>query len=201
MFRSTCFELIDECLILFQTRTMKIYTRKGDDGTTTLYGGGRIKKHHLRIEAYGTVDELNSHVGFVRDQSEDERVREFLLDIQNDLFNIGSHLATVDPRMKEKLPNLPESIITKLEIEIDAYEEGLEPMKNFVLPGGHPIISSTHIARCVCRRTERIAIELSEGEEIAVAIIPFLNRLSDYLFVLARKFTSDLNIDEIPWKP
>lgn len=180
---------------------MKIYTRKGDDGTTTLYGGKRIKKFDLRINAYGTVDELNSHIGLVRDQIKEERVKGFLLEIQNDLFNVGSHLATKDPKMKEKLPVLNDSIVTKLEVEIDAYDSLLPPMTNFVLPGGHVQVSSTHIARCVCRRAERISIELAEIDEISVAIIPFLNRLSDYLFVLARKLTQDLGVEEIPWKP
>ena len=180
---------------------MKVYTRKGDDGTTTLYGGKRIKKHHLRIEAYGTVDELNAHVGHLRDHCEEERLLEFLLEIQNDLFNIGSHLATVDPNMKKNLPKLTETLITKLEVEIDTYDELLPPMKNFVLPGGHPVVSQAHIARCVCRRAERISIELAEDEEIHEHVIPFLNRLSDYLFVLSRKLTHDLGVEEIPWRP
>lgn len=180
---------------------MKIYTKKGDDGTTTLFGGHRIKKHNLRIEAYGTIDELNSHVGFVRDQLENERVATFLYELQNDLFNIGSHLATVDPKMQEKLPKLPKDIISKLEIEIDAYDEILPAMTNFILPGGHPIVSSTHIARCVCRRAERITIQLSDSEAINDQIIPFLNRLSDYLFVLSRKLAHDLGAPEILWKP
>lgn len=180
---------------------MKIYTKKGDSGTTSLLGGNRVPKHHLRIEAYGTVDELNSHIGMVRDLNPDSAVNDILLKVQDRLFTLGSHLALEKEDSKMKLPELFESDVTFLETEIDKMEEQLPEMRNFVLPGGHQLISSTHIARCVCRRAERLSVHLSEVHRIDELIIRYLNRLSDYLFVLSRKFTQDLNANEIPWQP
>ncbi|MEY3398505.1 MAG: hypothetical protein RL220_1099 [Bacteroidota bacterium] len=179
---------------------MKIYTRKGDSGTTQLLGGARVPKHHLRIEAYGTVDELNSYIGLLRDQEVAAGYREILLAIQDRLFVIGGLLA-LEPGHSFKLPQLMPEDISTLENEIDSMESGLPEMKNFVLPGGHISVSHAHIARCVCRRAERNVTHLSEVEEIDPLILQYLNRLSDYLFVLSRKWTNQLGVDEIPWKP
>ena len=187
---------------------MKIYTKTGDDGTTGLYGGTRVPKYNLRIEAYGTVDELNSHIGLVRDQDIEIALKEQLLKIQNDLFTLGAMLAT--PKEKEilksgkerlNIPKVDESSIKFLEIAIDQMEEKLPAMTHFILPGGHPTVSYCHIARCVCRKSERLTVELSHQTSIDKLILVYLNRLSDYLFVLARKLTYDNNIDEIPWIP
>jgi len=180
---------------------MKIYTKKGDSGTTSLLGGNRVPKHHLRIEAYGTVDELNSHIGLVRDMNDNEKVREILLVVQDRLFTLGSLLALEKVDSKIKLPELFETDVEYLETEIDKMEEELPEMRNFVLPGGHQLISATHIARCVCRRAERSSVHLSEVHKVDELIIRYLNRLSDYLFVLSRKFTKDLEVKEIPWQP
>ena len=180
---------------------MKIYTKKGDSGTTSLLGGSRVPKHHLRIEAYGTVDELNSHIGFVHDLAEDEKTKEALIHVQDRLFTLGSSLALEEGNTKVKLPELFEEDVKFLELEIDKMEEGLPEMRNFVLPGGHMIISATHIARCVCRRAERITVHLSEEQTVDELLFRYLNRLSDYLFVLSRKFTKDLNAKETPWQP
>ena len=180
---------------------MKIYTKKGDSGTTSLLGGNRVPKHHLRIEAYGTVDELNSHIGMLRDLNDDPKVQDILLNVQDRLFTLGSHLALEKEDSKMKLPELFESDVKYLEDEIDSMEEELPEMRNFLLPGGHQLISSTHIARCVCRRAERSSVHLSEFHKVDELIIRYLNRLSDYLFVLSRKFTKDLDAKEIPWQP
>ncbi|MAY82885.1 MAG: ATP:cob(I)alamin adenosyltransferase [Flavobacteriales bacterium] len=180
---------------------MKIYTKKGDSGTTSLLGGARVPKHHLRIEAYGTVDELNSHIGMIRDLNTDKNVHEILLNIQDRLFTLGSLLALGKEDSKIKLPKLNEEDVKYLENEIDKMEEDLPEMRNFVLPGGHQLVSATHIARCVCRRSERSTVHLSEVHKVDELIIRYLNRLSDYLFVLSRKFTKDLKVDEIPWQP
>ena len=185
---------------------MKIYTKTGDTGETSLFGGTRVKKYDLRIEAYGTVDELNSHIGLIRDQKLDTTLFESLIKIQNELFTLGAMLAT--PPNKEKLksgkdrlkiPKINETAILFLENEIDKMNETLSPMKSFVLPGGHTTVSYCHIARCVCRRTERLTVELNDIEYVNNNIIIYLNRLSDYLFVLARKLTLDNNATEIPW--
>ena len=186
---------------------MKIYTKTGDQGKTSLYGGTRVKKSNLRIDAYGTVDELNSYIGLVKDQVEDEIVIEDLLRIQNKLFALGAMLAT--PLDKEKLKDgsdrlkikkIEETEIQFLESRMDAMNEHLETMTHFILPGGHTIVSFCHIARCVCRRAERISVELADTEEINSYILIYLNRLSDYLFVLARKLTKDYKVTEVPWK-
>ncbi|MFT6981521.1 MAG: cob(I)alamin adenosyltransferase [Crocinitomicaceae bacterium] len=180
---------------------MKVYTKKGDSGTTQLIGGTRVVKSSMRIEAYGTVDELNSYLGLIRDQSVTETQAEQLLEIQDRLFTMGSLLATDPKGTKMKLPQLKDSDIENLENWIDEMEETLEPMTSFVLPGGHTTVSFCHIARCVCRRAERIVVDLNENEKIEPIILTYLNRLSDYMFVLSRKLTLDLKASEIPWKP
>ncbi len=187
---------------------MKIYTKTGDKGTTGLYGGTRVPKYHLRIESYGTVDELNSYIGLIKDQKIDDISSESLLRIQNELFTLGSMLAT--PAEKEVLksgkerlniPKITEESILKLESEIDTMNEDLPAMTHFVLPGGHTTVSYCHIARCICRRAERISVQLNDETPIDPNILMYLNRLSDYLFVLARKLTYDNQIAEIPWIP
>lgn len=181
---------------------MKIYTKKGDLGETSLLGGQRVPKHHLRIEAYGTVDELNSFLGVLRDQDEmDEQVIKDIIYIQETLFTIGSHLALEPGKDKIKLPEITESHIEMLENRIDNMNETLPEMRNFVLPGGHQAISICHVARCVCRRAERNVVHLAEFSRVEKEVISYLNRLSDYLFVLSRKLSSDFNIIETPWKP
>ena len=180
---------------------MKVYTKKGDSGTTQLIGGTRVPKSSLRIEAYGTVDELNSHIGLIRDQEVGKETLDQLLEIQDRLFTMGSLLAVDETGSKMKLPELEENDITNLEKWIDAMDEELEPMKSFVLPGGHTTVSFCHIARCVCRRAERITVDLNAHQTVAPIILTYLNRLSDYLFVLSRKLTKDLNATEFPWKP
>jgi cob(I)alamin adenosyltransferase len=180
---------------------MKIYTKTGDKGQTSLIGGTRVPKHHIRIEAYGTVDELNSWIGLLRDQSIDEGSRTLLLEIQDRLFTIGSSLASDPEKSKMKIPDLKEEDVALLEKEMDRMNEDLPEMRSFVLPGGHPTVSYCHIARCVCRRAERNTIHLSESGFVDGLVIKYLNRLSDYLFVLSRKFTKDLGASETPWKP
>lgn len=179
----------------------KIYTKTGDKGETSLIGGTRVPKHHIRIEAYGTVDELNSYIGLVKDQQIDAHSKEILLEIQDRLFTIGASLASDPEKSKMKIPDLKEEDITLLENEIDKMNESLPEMRSFVLPGGHTTVSFCHIARCVCRRAERLSIHLSENSFVAEPVIKYLNRLSDYLFVLSRKLSQDLNAEEIPWKP
>lgn len=180
---------------------MKIYTKKGDKGETSLLGGVRVAKSHIRIESYGTVDELNSWLGLIRDQQIDEPTKKFLIHIQDRLFTIGSHLASDPTKSGIKIPDIKEEDSTALEKEIDKMNETLPEMKSFVLPGGHTIVSYCHIARCVCRRAERCAVHLSQNEKVEDIIIKYLNRLSDYLFVLSRKLSHDLQAEEIPWKP
>ncbi|TAL63364.1 MAG: cob(I)yrinic acid a,c-diamide adenosyltransferase [Bacteroidetes bacterium] len=180
---------------------MKIYTKKGDKGETGLLGGTRVKKSHIRIESYGTVDELNSWIGLIRDQNIDKHSKEILIHIQDRLFTIGSHLASDPAKSKAKIPDIKEEDITILEKEIDKMNESLPEMRSFVLPGGHTIASYCHIARCVCRRAERCSVRLASEEKVDDSIIKYLNRLSDYLFVLSRKLTKDLKAKEVPWKP
>lgn len=187
---------------------MKVYTKTGDTGTTALFGGTRVPKHHIRIESYGTVDELNSHIGLIRDQDMNDLYKNVLIEVQDRLFTVGAILAT--PPEKETLKNgqprlqnlgIVESDIEFLENEIDRMEEALPPMTHFVLPGGHTTVSYCHIARCVCRRAERLAVHLNDIEPTDERVIKYLNRLSDYLFVLARKLSHDLNADEVQWIP
>ncbi len=187
---------------------MKIYTKTGDKGTTALFGGTRVPKHHLRIESYGTVDELNSYIGLIRDQKIDKNAINSLIRIQNELFTLGAMLATPPEKEllkngKERLniPKITSANIKVLEQEIDAMNLDLPAMTNFILPGGGQTVSFCHIARCVCRRTERLATALNKNETINPAILEYLNRLSDYLFVLARKLSKDLSIKETPWIP
>lgn len=180
---------------------MKIYTKTGDQGTTALFGGKRLSKADPRIETYGTVDELNSYIGLVRDQDVNEKRKHVLIEIQDRLFTIGSILATEPGNNKVKLPELSESDIEFLEKQIDAMEEELPPMRSFVLPGGHSSVSQCHIARTVCRRAERLTISLSSLEKVQPVIIKYLNRLSDYLFVLSRRMSHELGAEETPWKP
>ena len=179
---------------------MKIYTKTGDTGTTALFGGKRVSKADLRVDAYGTVDELNSHIGLLRDQRGHGQKKN-LLDIQDKLFTIGAILATVPGNTKVKVPRLSEDDVMALEKAIDKMEESLEPMKHFILPGGHPSVSFGHITRTVCRRAERIVISLHSIEPIDPLVIKYLNRLSDYLFVLCRFMSKKLRAPETPWIP
>jgi len=179
---------------------VKIYTKTGDKGQTSLLGGTRVPKNHLRIEAYGTVDELNSWIGLVRDQGINEHLHGILLIIQDRLFTIGSLLAA-DENLKMKLPALLPEDAVLLEREIDRMNEELPEMKSFILPGGHQAVSFCHITRCVCRRAERLVIGLSVDGKVDEEIIIYLNRLSDFLFMLARKLASDFSAREVPWKP
>ncbi len=180
---------------------MKIYTKKGDEGKTSLIGGTRVPKHHTRIEAYGTVDELNSWIGFLRDQDIAQNHIVLHLEIQDRLFTIGSHLASDPEKSKMKLPELEEADLLALETAMDEMDAALPEMKNFVLPGGNTLVSSCHIARTVCRRAERNTVHLSELELVSPIILKYLNRLSDYLFVLSRKLAAETGTKETPWKP
>lgn len=180
---------------------MKIYTKTGDEGSTGLFGGKRVSKAELRIEAYGTIDELNSYVGLLRDQKVNQSRKNVLGRIQDRLFTIGSLLATEPGNTKVKVPALKEADVAMLEKEIDDMESTLEPMKSFVLPGGHESVSFGHITRTVCRRAERLVIRLHHEEPVNTVIIRYLNRLSDYFFVLCRKMTKELNAEETPWHP
>lgn len=180
---------------------MKIYTRTGDEGKTSLFGGSKVSKGDLRIEAYGTVDELNSYVGLVRDQQINSGRKEELVEIQDRLFTIGSILATEPGNEKVKIPMLTSADIEFLEQKIDAMDAELPPMKSFVLPGGHQSVSFCHVCRCVCRRAERLVVALNEIDPVDKQVYKYLNRLSDYLFVLARKMTAELGAEETPWKP
>lgn len=187
---------------------MKVYTKTGDKGTTALFGGTRVPKNHIRIESYGTVDELNSHIGLIRDQDINGIYKSILAEIQNKLFTVGAILATPPEKEilkngKERLniPKITETDIEFMENAIDNMEESLPQMTHFVLPGGHTTVSYCHIARCVCRRAERLAVHLNENEPIDFYVLKYLNRLSDYLFVLARKLSQDLNAEEVKWIP
>jgi cob(I)alamin adenosyltransferase len=182
---------------------IKIYTKTGDKGTTSLIGGTKVPKSHLRIEAYGTVDELNSWIGFVNDQIDHKKTKALLKEIQDRLFTIGSSLACdPDKETKLKIPDLKETDVTLLEEEMDKMNAKLPEMKSFILPGGHPAVSAIHITRCVCRRAERLCVLLQQNNMfVDPLIIKYLNRLSDYLFVLARFIGYQLRVKEIPWKP
>lgn len=187
---------------------MKIYTKTGDKGTTALFGGTRVPKSHLRIDAYGTVDELNSYIGLVRDLIEDKSSKLMLQHIQDRLFTLGAILATDPAKAQLKngkdrlnIPKISEFDIAKLEEHIDIMNDALPPMTHFVLPGGHPSVSHCHIARCICRRAERLSTALYHVEEFDSLVLSYLNRLSDYLFVLARKISQDVNAEEVKWIP
>lgn len=194
------------CVLISQqlyNMAIKIYTKTGDKGTTSLIGGTKVPKSHFRIEAYGTVDELNSWIGLVGDQIKIKKEKEILQEVQDRLFTIGSSLAC-DPNKEPKLkiPDLVELDIIFLEKEIDKMNKKLPVMKTFIIPGGHPVISSAHIARCVCRRAERLIVALEQNKMfVDPLVIKYLNRLSDYLFVLARYVGKSLKVKEIPWRP
>lgn len=176
----------------------KIYTKKGDLGETGLFGGKRLPKNHIRISAYGTVDELNAHIGHLRDHLQDKTLLTELLAIQKNLFTLGSHLAAT-AKMIDKLAPVEATEIELLENAIDRMEATLPPLTAFILPGGHPTVSLAHIARTVCRRAERDTVALHHAESIDPIHIQYLNRLSDYLFVVGRKIALDLNIEETKW--
>ena len=187
---------------------MKIYTKTGDKGTTALFGGTRVPKHHLRIDCYGTIDELNSYIGLIKDMQTIQGLKKELVKIQTDLFTLGAMLAT--PKEMEKLkngkerlniPKINEASITYIENKIDEMNNQLPPMTHFILPGGNKTVSFCHIARCVCRRSERLAVALNDEENIHDTILKYLNRLSDYLFVLARKLSKDRGSEEVKWIP
>lgn len=180
---------------------IKIYTKTGDKGETSLLGGTRVPKNHIRIEAYGTVDELNSFIGLIRDQDIDNGSKNTLIEIQDRLFTIGSYLASDPEKSKVKIPQLKEEDVILLEKEIDKMNETLPEMRSFVLPGGHTSVSYCHISRCVCRRAERCVIHLSQNSQVNELVVKYLNRLSDYLFVLSRKISHDFKAVETPWKP
>ena len=180
---------------------MKIYTKTGDKGYTSLIGGVRVLKYHLRIESYGTVDELNSYIGLIRDQNIKNYYKDILKEIQDRLFTIGSTLASDPEKSRMKIPDLKQEDIELLESEMDAMTVVLPDLKHFILPGGSSTISYCHIARCICRRAERISVQLSAESFVDEKVIIYLNRLSDYLFVLARKLCFDEGIEENKWIP
>jgi len=181
----------------------KLYTKTGDDGTTGLFSGKRVSKHHVRIKAYGTVDELNAWIGLIRNDELAAETNSFLIKIQNELMVIASQLADDTSEKTRKLsgkivPIALENVI-EIESEIDKINNELPELKNFIIPGGHVLISYTHLARCTCRRAERFITELKGEEEVSSVIIAYINRLSDYLFILARKLSKDFDVEEIKW--
>ena len=182
---------------------MKIYTKSGDQGKTSLIGGTRVPKSHIRIETYGTVDELNSFIGLLNDLVVDAKINADLKEIQDRLFTVGSSLAC-DPEKESalRIPDLNEEDILRLELTMDAMNEVLAPMKSFIIPGGHQAISTAHIARCVCRRAERWCVNMQEEDLfVETLVIKYLNRLSDYLFTLARYIGHLNGVADLPWKP
>ena len=179
---------------------MKVYTKKGDKGKTQLLGGSIVDKDHVKLECYGTIDELNSFIGNIYDQDLKEFHKEILLNIQNQLFNLGSVISFDGKKDKIKLPNITAKNIEMLEKAIDKMEESLPMLKNFILPSGHPTTSKCHIARTVCRRAERNLVTLSKTSEIDNLHFQYLNRLSDYLFVLSRAVLKENNAEEIEWE-
>ena len=180
---------------------MKIYTKTGDKGLTSLIGGTRVPKHHLRIESYGTVDELNSYIGLIRDQDIALHHKDILKEVQDRLFTIGSSLAADPETSKMKIPDLHALDIELLEKEIDIMDTELPALRHFILPGGSNTISFCHIARCVCRRAERLCVHLNEDDFVDDKVIVYLNRLSDYLFTLARKIGHEQQVAENIWIP
>jgi cob(I)alamin adenosyltransferase len=180
----------------------KIYTKTGDKGETSLIGGTRVPKYNERIEAYGTLDELNSFIGYLRDQLADDHQREVLLRIQENLFTAESELAT-DPQKEiiRQLPHLSDNDVLELESEMDIMNLHLPDLSSFILPGGHPLVSLCHMCRTVCRRGERIIIKLASETSVDEILVKYINRLSDYLFVLARELAFKNNIPDLPWKP
>jgi cob(I)alamin adenosyltransferase len=180
---------------------MKIYTRTGDEGLTSLFGGSRVKKSELRIEAYGTVDELNAWIGWLRDLPVNKQRQALLIAIQDKLFTIGSLLAVEPGNTRVKIPELSGTDIESLEKAIDQMDASLPAMRNFILPGGHSSVSAGHVARTVCRRAERKVVALAGETETDPLIVKYLNRLSDYLFVLCRSMANELGANETPWEP
>lgn len=178
----------------------KIYTKKGDKGETSLLGGKRVPKYHQRIEAYGTIDELNSFVGLLRDHEIASHYKDILLEIQDRLFTAESLIAADEGSEAFQLPTLCDDDISLLENEIDQMNEALPPLSNFILPGGHPVVSLAHVCRTVCRRAERHLIRLAVDHPVDGLIIRYFNRLSDYFFVLARKLALDQDIPDQVWK-
>ncbi|MES2616557.1 MAG: cob(I)yrinic acid a,c-diamide adenosyltransferase [Bacteroidota bacterium] len=179
---------------------MKIYTKKGDKGQTSLIGGDRVAKHHIRIESYGTVDELNSYIGLLRSFVKDTMNPQVLSEIQDRLFTVGSLLASA-PGSKMIVPDLHEADIELLEQKMDAMNAELPELKSFVLPAGSAEVAHCHVARCICRRAERLTVQLSEDDNVEPQVLKYLNRLSDYLFVLGRYTAFQQKIAEVPWKP
>ena len=181
----------------------KLYTKTGDDGTTGLFSGKRVSKHHVRIKAYGTVDELNAWIGLIRNDKIAAETNSFLIKIQNELMVIASQLADdtseKTPKLSGKIVPIAFENVTEIESEIDKINNELPELKNFIIPGGHVLISYTHLARCTCRRAERFITELKGEEEVSSVIIAYINRLSDYLFILARKLSKDFDVEEIKW--
>jgi len=181
----------------------KLYTKTGDDGTTGLFSGKRVSKHHVRIKAYGTVDELNAWIGLIRNDEIAAETNSFLIKIQNELMVIASQLADDTSEKTSKLSGKIVPItfenVTEIESEIDKINNELPELKNFIIPGGHVLISYTHLARCTCRRAERFITELKDREEVSSVVIAYINRLSDYLFILSRKFSKDFDVEEIKW--
>lgn len=179
----------------------KIYTKTGDKGTTSLIGGVRVPKNHIRIESYGTVDELNSYLGMVNDMAQNTKISEWLREVQDRLFTVGSVLATnPDKEVKMKLPDVHEGDVTWLEERIDEMNASLPEMRSFIIPGGQLAASTCHVARCVCRRAERLCVSMQEQEEyIPDLIVKYLNRLSDFLFVLARYIAHINEVADLPW--
>ncbi|MBE9491960.1 MAG: cob(I)yrinic acid a,c-diamide adenosyltransferase [Bacteroidetes bacterium] len=178
----------------------KIYTKTGDKGETSLIGGTRVLKYNLRIETYGTVDELNAFIGLIRDQDIERHYKTVLIEIQNRLFTLGSLLARDhEKNTTRKISQILDKDVEFLEREIDAMNKELKPVNSFILPGGHPIVSYCHIARCICRRAERMTVRLTQDYPVDELNIQYLNRLSDYLFVLARRLSKDLDATETFW--
>jgi cob(I)alamin adenosyltransferase len=182
---------------------MKIYTKTGDTGTTSLVGGTRVSKAYLRIDAYGTVDELNACLGLVRDQPVNADRRDLLKQVQDRLFTIGANLAAEPDQSRRPIPDLAEADVELLEQAMDQMDAHLPELRHFVLPGGHEAVSFCHLARTVCRRAERTVISLAnqEGEFVADLVVKYLNRLSDYLFVLSRAMAHELGVEEVKWTP
>lgn len=180
---------------------MRVYTRTGDTGETSLASGTRISKDHPRLEAYGTIDELNAHIGVIQADIPDPLEKKRLTGIQNRVFVVSSFLAVDDPLFLERLPRLNESDITDLEGAMDRMLDEMPPLKNFILPAGHALVAHCHVARTVCRRAERLMIRLHHEIDIDPILIKYINRLSDYLFVLARKCAYDLGVGETIWRP
>lgn len=180
----------------------KIYTKTGDKGSTSLIGGVRVPKNHIRIESYGTVDELNSYLGMVGDMANDALISEWIREIQDRLFTVGSVLATnPDKEVKMKLPDVHDADVIFLEQKIDEMNESLPEMRSFILPGGNLAASTTHVARCVCRRAERICVAMQQEDEyVPELIVQYLNRLSDFLFVLARHIAHINGAEDMPWR-